>query len=205
MAISTFAELKTAIATWTNRDDLTDYLGDFIALAEARLNRTMLTAEREGEVTSATSAAEVTLPTDFYGIRTLYIEADPRTVLEPLALGELRSTYPAAATGLPQHYAIASGNVLTFGPAPDAEYTYNLNYWKAIPALASNSTNWLLTAYPDVYLAAALVEAFMFIMDETRAQMWDARASKQIEEIMRAGRRKSQGGAPRRLRAPSVV
>jgi len=39
MAISTFAELKTAAANWLDRSDLTDRIPEFIALAEARFNR----------------------------------------------------------------------------------------------------------------------------------------------------------------------
>jgi len=34
MAISTYSELKTAIADWTARDDLTSYIDNFIDLAE---------------------------------------------------------------------------------------------------------------------------------------------------------------------------
>ena len=33
MAISTYAELKTAIASWLDREDLTDIIPDFIALS----------------------------------------------------------------------------------------------------------------------------------------------------------------------------
>ena len=39
MAISTFAELKTAIDNWLARADMTDRAAEFIALAEARMNR----------------------------------------------------------------------------------------------------------------------------------------------------------------------
>ncbi len=39
MAISTYAELKTSIANWLDREDLTDIIPDFIALAETRHKR----------------------------------------------------------------------------------------------------------------------------------------------------------------------
>ena len=39
MAISTYAELKTSIANWLDRSDLTDVIPDFIALAETRHKR----------------------------------------------------------------------------------------------------------------------------------------------------------------------
>ena len=39
MAITTYAELKSSIANWLNRDDLTSVIPDFISLTEAGINR----------------------------------------------------------------------------------------------------------------------------------------------------------------------
>ena len=41
MAIGTYAELQTAVANWLDRDDLTDRIPEFIALAEAKMNRVL--------------------------------------------------------------------------------------------------------------------------------------------------------------------
>ena len=39
MALTTYTELKSSIANWLNRDDLTtEIAGDFIALAESDFN-----------------------------------------------------------------------------------------------------------------------------------------------------------------------
>ena len=45
MAITTYSNLKTTIASYLNREDLTAYLGDFITLAESRLNRELRVRE----------------------------------------------------------------------------------------------------------------------------------------------------------------
>ncbi len=39
MSITTYSELKTAVANWLNRDDLTAVIPDFISLAEADMDR----------------------------------------------------------------------------------------------------------------------------------------------------------------------
>ena len=39
MALTTYTELKAAIADFLNRDDLTTSIDDFIRLAEAQMNR----------------------------------------------------------------------------------------------------------------------------------------------------------------------
>ena len=46
MAISTYSELKTALTNWSKRTDLSTVLGDFIALAEARIQRSLLARVR---------------------------------------------------------------------------------------------------------------------------------------------------------------
>ena len=48
MALSTYAELKTSVADWLNRSDLTAAIADFVTLAESQIervlrNRNMLT------------------------------------------------------------------------------------------------------------------------------------------------------------------
>ena len=45
MAITTYTNLKTTIASYLNREDLTAYLGDYITLAESRLNRELRVRE----------------------------------------------------------------------------------------------------------------------------------------------------------------
>ena len=43
MALSTYTELKASVADWLNRTDLTSVIPDFIALAEAQIERTLRT------------------------------------------------------------------------------------------------------------------------------------------------------------------
>ena len=52
MAISTYAELKTSIANWLDREDLTDIIPDFIALAETRHKRDFKIRRMETRVTA---------------------------------------------------------------------------------------------------------------------------------------------------------
>ena len=51
MALTTYAELKTAIGDFLNRDDLTSVAPDFISLAEADINRRVRHWRMEGRAT----------------------------------------------------------------------------------------------------------------------------------------------------------
>lgn len=194
-APATWAELQTSVAGWLNRDDLTDQLPEFIALAEKRFNRSLLVPEREASVTAAVSSETATLPTDFWGIRSVYVDSAPRDTLEQVSLSDLRELYTADDTGKPQHYAIQGGDTLVLGPIPSQEYDLILNYYQTIPALGdSQATNWLLTAHPDLYLAGALIEAYIYVRDMDGAMAWEARLQGKMAEIMKSGIAKQHGG-----------
>jgi len=47
MALGTYAQLKTSIADWLNRSDLTSAIADFITLAEADENVSIRVLKRE--------------------------------------------------------------------------------------------------------------------------------------------------------------
>ena len=60
MAITTYAELQTAIANWLARDDLTTYLPDFITLFEAAANRRLRVRQMETTATLTPSSGSAT-------------------------------------------------------------------------------------------------------------------------------------------------
>lgn len=203
---TSWTELKSTLANWLNRDDLsTAEIPEAIALAERRFQRTLFSPERETEATLSASAETVALPSDLWGIRALHLAADPKVVLEPMTLAELRNAYSGAATGRPQNYAIRGEN-LVLGPAPDTSYSLKLTYIQTIPALgAGQATNWLLTDHPDVYLFGALHALHLLLADEERAALYDVKFRQAAEEVNRSAVRRTSGGAPIRIRPPVIV
>ena len=70
MALTTYTELKSSIANWLNRDDLTtEIAGDFIALAESDFNAKLRIRQMEQVDTITINAETVTVPTAFIGVR----------------------------------------------------------------------------------------------------------------------------------------
>ncbi|WP_114954315.1 phage adaptor protein [Sphingosinicella terrae] len=206
-APTTYAELKSAIADWGDRDDsnIDATAAECIALAEHRLQRELSSPEREATITLPTMAETIDLPQDLWAIRAAFLDGDPKTLLEPMTLADLRRTHAAAATGRPRHHAV-SGEQLVLGPAPDSVYDLVLTYIRSIPALSGdNDTNWLLTDHPDLYLNGALVELFAKYRDSEGISLHEARLQAAIDSVNRSGRRRSQGAPPIRIRASQVV
>ena len=73
MAVGTYAELKTSIADFLNRDDLTSAVPDFIKLAEADMNRKVKHWRNEGRSTAQIDTQYSALPADFMEVITFHI------------------------------------------------------------------------------------------------------------------------------------
>jgi len=77
---------------------------------------------------------------------------------------------------------------------PDAVYTVEIIYVGEItPLSATNTTNTILSRHPDAYLSGALVEAYTYLMDESRAQVYDQKFSRAIAEIQKDSERAHYG------------
>lgn len=203
---TTWSDLKTSLANWLARDDLaTTEIPEAIALFERRAQRTIFSPERDIVATLTIDAETEALPTDCWGMKALHLTTDPKTVLEPMTLAELRNTYSATTTGLPQHYAVQGENIV-LGPSPDTTYTGKLTYIQTIPALGSGqATNWLLTDHPDAYVHGSLAELHLLLNDEARAAVHERVLQRIVGEIDATAIRRTQGSAPIRIRSGTVV
>lgn len=203
---TTYSGLVTCLADWINRDDLTTtQIPQAIALAERRFQREIRIPEREDTTTLSATGEALALPTDFWGATDIFLNTDPRTVLEPMPLHDLRNKYGSQTTGKPQNYAIRGQNII-FGPAPDTSYSVMMAYIKTIPALStSQTTNELITDHPDLYINASLAELYALTADEQRSNFYAAKRDELIEDVNRSTRLRKQGGPPVRIRSPYVV
>jgi hypothetical protein len=51
------------------------------------------------------------------------------------------------------------------------------------PLSDASTTNWLLTAHPDIYLYATLLEATPFLIEDARVPLWETELQKRLEEL----------------------
>ena len=76
------------------------------------------------------------------------------------------------------------GENVRLGPNPDAVYTTSMLYYKTFDALSdSNTTNWVISNAPDVYLYGSLLEAEPFLMNDERVQLWAIGFKQAIDDI----------------------
>ena len=179
MAIGTYAELQTAVANWLDRDDLTDRIPEFIALAEAKMNRVLRISLMENVSTALLMSGGVrdyALPTGFTGMKEFHLTTSPITPLSYITPEMMNRMWAGSNTGRPKAFTLfsdAGTRKIRVGPSPDSGYTTSMLFLKKIDNLSvSNPTETMLTENPDVYLYGALLEAEPFLMNDARVQLW---------------------------------
>jgi hypothetical protein len=203
MAITTFAELQTAAGTnWPNRSDLTVRVVEFIALAEANLRDHPAIGLQTITTDLEINAVQISLPSDFRELKSLYY-SDTTTpfygtipvLAGPEALEEWRAQY-GVSSGRPQYCAITEGATkIRFSPAPDVTYVATLEYYGFLQALSTtNTSNWLLQSYPNIYLYATLCEAEPYLKNDERLGLWKAKLNEALESLRQRKDRESFGG-----------
>ena len=121
MALDTYSNLKTEIASYLNRDDLTSNIDTFIDLAESRHAKDLRLREMAVNSTDTTVSGTkyISLPTGFLEFIAIQnTSASPQTELQYMAPNELNRVYVDAGKSLPVYYTII-GDKVYFGPTPD--------------------------------------------------------------------------------------
>lgn len=174
MALSTYTELKAAIADWLNRADLTAVIPSFIVLAEAELNRTLRVEDMVEREQTTLSEQYTLLPPGFRemkSLRVLTTPAYPMKNMLPAQEEEFRAKY-GTTPGRPLKYKII-GDSFESVPAPNDSYCIEMAVYAAITSLSDDApTNWLLTKHPDAYLYGALLQAAPYLKDDDRIPVW---------------------------------
>jgi hypothetical protein len=203
MSILTYSELQTAVANWLARSDLTDRIPEFITLAEAKFNRELrsIRMEKRSYTSANTATTEpefISLPSDFQTMRRIRLSGvTGKPQLENVSQQQanaLRTEYENISAQ-PWYFTI-QGDEIELIPTPNEDYEIEMVYRANIPALASNSTNWLLTLAPDAYLYGALLESAPYIKDDGRIQVWALGLSNAIDSLNRLSAEQSYASGP---------
>lgn len=135
-----------------------------------------------------------TLPSDYLAWRRLTFQGNPKRELDYVEPSWLQSAFPNNPAEVPSVFTIENG-VLRIAPLDPTPLVFL--YYQKIPSLAANSTNWLMTAHPDLYLFGTLAEAGGYTVDETKLGYWMTRRDQLIEEIITLSNRTRGAGAVR--------
>lgn len=180
MALANYSDLQTAISAWAKRSDLTSRLPDFIALAESRIKSLvrLRSLDTETSLSTTINSDVIALPSDFKSPIALWIaDINPREQLEQL----LPQSIPYNTIANRPLYWCIDGTNIRFQTPANQVYSIKFRYQQLFNLSTSNTTNYLLTSYPDVYLFACMVEVLNDTQDFQQAQVWDARFKEAVQ------------------------
>jgi len=191
----TYNELKTNIANFLNRSDLTNQIDFFIDATEAELNRRLRVKDMIKRATATADGQYLSLPTDW--LEAINVQIDGNN-FKPLFQQSIESMdiYRKGndnVTGSPIYFALVD-NTIELAPTPDSSYTLQLTYYGTIDALSdTNTSNFISTSYPDAYLYGALKHASIYLMEDDRVALFTSQFEKALEE-MRMEQEKAEFG-----------
>lgn len=182
MALANYSDLQATALRWMERTGVDDAEApDWIALAEARLNRELGAVETDAAITGTVSSRRIDISSlSMVQPIALYLAevGEDEVFITPKADG----TFPYLDdSGRPSIWAVDGTNI-DFDCPLDAAYPFRLRYREKFN-LATAATNWLLTNHPDVYLAATLMWGAGYNEDWPNAPVWKSILDETIPSI----------------------
>ena len=202
MAFTNYSALKTSIANYLGRTDLTNQIPDFITLAETRLQRELRTRPMLKSATATMTGGDNTvgLPTDFLEMRDIFIQGNPRQPVSYMSPSAFTRNARAEESGKCIDYTIL-GSEMAFAPIPDSAYVLEMLYYYKPDALSdTNPSNVFLANYPDALLYGALAQAEPFLMNDARIATWAGLYDSAIELIKTSDDSSEYNGVPLQMK-----
>lgn len=204
MAISTYSELKSAIADFLNRDDLDAVISTFISLAEADINRSVRHWRMEERSSGQQSAGDqyMQIPADWVETIRMNVAGTSTTPINLASIATIIDKRAASndEAGTPLLYAHVRGEFELY-PTPVEDTDIELLYYKKLDALSdSTTTNWLLSEAPDVYLYGSLMHSAPYLADDARVAIWAQLYSAAVSNLIDSGEKAQFSGSGLKLK-----
>jgi hypothetical protein len=191
--MATFADyldLRVAVAETVNNRNITDVLDRLTQQAESWLNQKLRMRQQITATTVTFTNGVAPLPAGYLEMSALYTSQS--RPMEQTSLANIKRTGSQYS-----RYAVDSSNIYIYGVSD----TRNIEYYAKLPTLTAgvSTSNWLLAAYPDVYLYAVSLEAAKFIRDADQTQAMAALLAQSMSDMKIDDDRALWGNATVRL------
>ena len=182
--ITNYATLKTAVADYLARDDLTTFIPNFVQNTENKLHRTLNLRNEETGMSLAVSSGQALVPSKFKALKFAYKDGSPAQLLQWVPIEDLYREYPVRTnSGTPIKISREAGNFV-FGPAP-SDFTLKGVYYAEQDPLETTDSSWYVTNAPEVLLYGSLMEAALFIRDVNMFQFWKPQFDEAVSTLKR--------------------
>ena len=178
MALTTNAELQAAIADWLNRSDLSAQIPDFLTLAQLKINRRLSVVQQEVREEITPVAQATYLPTGTKFVISVS-DANGRNI-EPVSIQELLDY--EAVSGSVTRYSV-SGSKIYLAPTPAADNTSKFRILFSKDKDLDNGATGGPLLLQDIYLNAALHEAYVYLKDDGRVAYFKGMVDEGVADV----------------------
>lgn len=160
MSLDTYENLTLEIIDWSHRNDVSEKIDTFINLAETEMfTNTEEPLKLRGGETRVAFSTNITdrfasLPDGYQSSRKLRIQVVNGESVE-LKYRTPSQLQLLSSTGMPRFFTVT--DQIEFDRVSDQVYTGEMQFFQNFtPLSSSNSSNFVLTSYPNIYLFGAL-------------------------------------------------
>lgn len=181
--LTTYEGLKTAIADYLGREDLTERIPVFIRMWEQRGNRTLRLRAMEHRSHASVPAGQGQFPLPMKrvaGAWDVFVEMRDIVWTPSDNSGSVNLWYASPdeyavlleQTGRPYSFTIEANDIFLL-PSPDSAGKLQLTYYAEIPPLGEEQPdNEILLRHPDLYLYGSLMESAAFTRGSVPVDLW---------------------------------
>lgn len=203
MSLANWTSLSSSIGTWLKRSDYTAIAPDLITMAEQDINDELRVNQMEAQTSVTSTAGYLVHPSDWLSWKE--IEVTVSGITYPVRPGTEETVAEKTAgetSGAPRYYVVRGDKTYI---KPNDGGAFQAIYYQSVPALSSsNTTNWALTRYPQLYLYTCLAHAKLYF-DESTLRYFEGKAAENIARIRRDSQRRSFGRQVLQMKPDIIV
>ena len=193
--ITNYSSLLQAITDWVDTPEIEQIADQMVQFVEADLNSRLRCREMIVRARTTSDAEYVRLPSDWAEAINLQIVGG-MSPLRFVTLDESDIIKRQRSYTAPMFYSLMDG-AIELVPAPADDLEIEMVYYGKIPALTtSNTTNWLLSRAPDVYLYGALTHAAPFLKNDARLQTFGQIYLARVSSLQEESQKSMHSGSP---------
>lgn len=191
MAITTYAELQTAVKNWLHRSDVDSIIPDLIMLGEDRIYRQLRVRQMEATLSGTFSGDVLALPSDYVELKYAYVDTSSNRWLERKTAEWVYRNDPTRSSGEARYIARDQSNFIL---SPTEAATIAGVYYKRLDSI-DTTLNTIFTTHPGLWLFASLIESEAYIVRDARMPMWEAKFGQLVQEVSMEEWRENSSGS----------
>lgn len=195
-----YTGLVDSTKSWLARSDITNSdVDNFIHLFEAEFNTEMRLRNMEAQTTIGITSGYLVHPDDWREWASIkLIRGQDEVALLPVSEEAAAVDYGQSYLSDPRGYVVRGDRTYIYPQPGSGAWTYKTVYYQKVPTLnTTNTTNWLLTRFPQAYLYGVLLQAQGYVDNKDNLVLWgQAYERTKTAVFVESQRAKFGGGVP---------